>query len=99
MDRNRKQPRRSRLRAALLGFVAVALTLGSLLQFDGVPDSDDATTAAVCGQADPLVPSSGLRSELEDLYTSSPFVNQAAEWLGGAVRIPYVPVAELVASD
>ncbi|EJD55092.1 carboxypeptidase S [Auricularia subglabra TFB-10046 SS5] len=89
------QARRSSLRAVLLGVVALALTIASFVQFDddSVPHKHkdhNATfsTGAACKQADPLVPSSKLRGDLDDLYASSPFLTQAAEWLGGAVRVP-----------
>ena len=77
----------------ILATDALALTLafGSLLlPINGAPDTADASKAPVCSQADPLYPTSVLRDHLETLYKSDVFVDQAAELLGGAVRIPYV---------
>ena len=81
----------SPLRAVLLGTVALALTVASFLQFQEYragPGMPGTSAQATCKQADPLVPSSQLRGDLDNLYTSSPFLTQAAEWLGGAVRVP-----------
>ncbi|KZW02629.1 carboxypeptidase S [Exidia glandulosa HHB12029] len=82
-----RPPGHPALRAVLLGLIALALTLGSLLHRGKAPDRGDASKDALCTQADPLFPSSILRDELEGLYKSDPFVDQAAELLGGAVRI------------
>ena len=43
-----------------------------------------------CPQADPLVPQTNNKiwKTLTGLYTTDSYVEQAVEWLGGAVRIP-----------
>ena len=44
--------------------------------------------SAACVQAEPLFPTHALRKELEDLFSSSTFLDQSANWLSGAVKIP-----------
>ena len=43
-----------------------------------------------CAQASPLIPSDNqeLWKDLDGLYATDAFRNQAVEWLGGAVRVP-----------
>lgn len=55
-------------------------------EIDFVKDSD------LCPQPSPLVPSSTeeLWKALNDKYRTKEFLNDAVEWLGGAVRVPYV---------
>ncbi|KAG8874821.1 hypothetical protein FRB97_005639 [Tulasnella sp. 331] len=80
----------SKLRLVLF---VVLLSVACLNIFDKVfpsPWKDDRYVPATCVQVDPLRPfvNGDLASHLKSIYEKPDFSSRAADWLGGAVRIP-----------
>ena len=74
-----------------VGYVTPAIeSLGVLLPITSHHDNVE----AVCPQTSAIAPQlhTELLKELEDKYAKQEFHESAFEWLGGAVRVPYVLV-------
>ena len=87
------EPRRpSVLPRVVLGIVVLSLALSSLFFADWSFDALDHSVVKsnVCAQTEPLVPKAhaSLAGDLDSIYDSPAFLDKAAEWLGGAVRVP-----------
>lgn len=80
-----KTLRKTALAALILGAYYLGSARSSSLAVPVVRDL--AKGGGACYQAEPLLPTSEFFGELDKVWKSEDFKNQAIEWLGGAVRV------------